>query len=95
MSLLAHKVLPETELLKLMIHKNMICHYSPFFSAAFNGNFKEGLSKETTLNVYIKGFGLLVNWLYNQIVLGANGKRPHLGSLAHLWILADGGGFDS
>lgn len=80
---------PDPESPKFLIHKHLICYYSPFFSAAFNSNFKEGLSQEMTLDVNLKAFGLFVNWLYNQVIVGASGEQPSLSTVAHLWILAE------
>jgi hypothetical protein len=77
------------ELPKFIIHKNLISHHSPFFSAAFNGNFKEGLSQEMTLEVDLTTFGIFSNWLYTQKILDATGGRPDSCILAHVRILAD------
>jgi hypothetical protein len=78
---------PETP--KFVIHKHLICHHSPFFSAAFNSNFEEGITQEMTIDMDLNAFGLFVNWLYNQVILDASGEQPDLPTLAHLWIFAD------
>jgi hypothetical protein len=43
---------------KFLVHKNLICYYSPLFSAAFNGNFIEGTTQSMTLDVDKVGFGV-------------------------------------
>jgi hypothetical protein len=46
----------------LHVHKKYICHYSPYFDAAFNRNFAEGESQ--TLEFRGSGadvFGIFVN----------------------------------
>ena len=74
---------------KFLVHKNIICHYSPYFSAAFNGNFVEGRTKTINLDVDEKAFGILVNWLYTQDIFSENGDQPSLAPLARLWIMAE------
>jgi hypothetical protein len=81
--------IPTHELPKFVFHRNLISHYSPFFAAAFKGNFKEGLSQEMTLEADFKAFGVFSNWLYTQTILDSEGYQPDMCSLAHLWILAD------
>lgn len=81
--------IPNPELRKYIFHRNLISHYSLFFAAAFKGNFKEGLSQEMTLEADVKVFGVFSNWLYTQKILDSKGDQPDLGTLAHLWILAD------
>ncbi|KAH7382019.1 hypothetical protein BKA64DRAFT_218554 [Cadophora sp. MPI-SDFR-AT-0126] len=72
------------------VHKNYICHYSPFFEAALNGPFIEGQTQEVDLTdtpPFI--FGTFVNWLYTQKIINRSGKLPSCISLSALWILAD------
>ncbi|PVH71819.1 hypothetical protein DL98DRAFT_89834 [Cadophora sp. DSE1049] len=72
------------------VHKNYICHYSPFFDVAFNGPFVEGQTQEldlTETSPFI--FGTFVNWLYTQKIINRTGKLPSCLSLSVLWILAD------
>jgi hypothetical protein len=46
------------------VHKNFICYYSPFFDAAFNGNFTEGDTQSMKLgDTCTEAFGIFVNWL--------------------------------
>lgn len=50
-----------------MVQKSFLCHYSPFFNAAFNGRFIEGETQEMTLeDVETDIFDLLVRWVYEQ-----------------------------
>jgi hypothetical protein len=75
---------------KFLIHKDFICYYSPFFSAAFNGSFNEGRTQIMMLeDVDPRAFGILVNWIYTQGVEIDNGTWPNLVTCAKLWILAD------
>jgi hypothetical protein len=70
---------------KFIIHKEFICYYSPFFSAAFKGN-----TQKMELNdVDPQVFGILANWLYSQEGADAEKKTPDLVACAKLWILGD------
>jgi hypothetical protein len=54
---------------KFTIHRDFICYYSPFFSAAFNGSFEEGQTQKMKLDdVDPQLFAILVNWVYIQEV---------------------------
>ncbi|TVY59622.1 hypothetical protein LSUE1_G009221 [Lachnellula suecica] len=54
---------------KFLVHKDFICHYSPFFDAAFNGNFEEGERQEMDFpGTKPVVFGIFVEWLYSQKV---------------------------
>jgi hypothetical protein len=67
----------------------LICYYSPFFSAAFNGNFIEGTTQSMTLDVDKVAFGVFANWFYSQVVVTDTGGRPYLVTLARVWIMAE------
>ena len=77
-----------------LIHKEFLCHYSPYFDAAFNGNFQEGANltldlEDTSPNT----FDIFLDWLYTQKVpsdleKGENGPDV-LRQLVDLWLLAD------
>ncbi|KAH8601680.1 hypothetical protein B0O99DRAFT_588866 [Bisporella sp. PMI_857] len=72
------------------VHKNFITHYSPFFSAAFNGNFAEGESQKLELDDTEPAvFGSFVQWLYTQDIVDGKGSLPDQPTLVNLWILAD------
>ncbi|KAL2066896.1 hypothetical protein VTL71DRAFT_1320 [Oculimacula yallundae] len=47
------------------VHKNVICPASPFFFAAFNGQFIEGQTQKMTFqDINPSHFELLIHWLY-------------------------------
>lgn len=72
------------------VHKNFITHYSPYFNAAFNGNFAEGQSQKLDLeDTEPHVFGTFVNWLYSQDIENAEGEVPDDSTLVNLWLLAD------
>ncbi|CAL3968295.1 unnamed protein product [Diplocarpon coronariae] len=65
------------------IHKNYICHYSPFFRAAF----KSGCQL-----VHLNGpspdvFGMFVSWLYTQAIECGKSSLTH--SCVMLWMLGE------
>jgi hypothetical protein len=72
-----------------VVHKNLICHHSPFFKTAFNSLIEEGRTQTMTLeDVEIGVFILLVNWLYTQKVEDAEEPYVKVAELAKLWNLA-------
>jgi len=72
------------------VHKNYMCHYSPYFDRAFNGSFAEAESQELTLDdTTPEVFGIFVNWLYTQTIINEGGELPSCRNLIDLWILAD------
>ncbi len=75
--------------IKYIIHKDFICYYSPFFKAAFNGNFKEGQTQEMRISADVVAFGVVVNWLYSQKVMAFGCDELTLSTLTQAWILAD------
>ncbi|KAE9376530.1 hypothetical protein N431DRAFT_462359 [Stipitochalara longipes BDJ] len=74
-----------------MVHKELICHYSSFFSAAFNSNFTEAATKTMTLSdIDVNDFGLLVHWFYTQqLDLDPKDRDANVLPLAKLWVLAE------
>ena len=71
------------------VHKNVITHYSPFFSKAFNSNFIEGKTQSITFDdVEAPIFGFFSNWLYTQNIETEDGKGLQLIEYAKLWSLA-------
>lgn len=42
-----------------------------------------------TLDVDEKAFGILVNWLYNQVIISETVDAPLLVPLTRLWIMAE------
>jgi len=76
-----------------LVHKKFICQYSPFFDAAFNGNFKEGTSQELDLqDTDPVAFSIFVDWLYTQTITSNPSDidvPTELLMLVKLWVLAD------
>jgi hypothetical protein len=49
------------------VHKDLICQYSPFFKAAFDGTFEESQTQTMRMeDVDTDLFGILVHWLYTK-----------------------------
>ncbi|KAH8774805.1 hypothetical protein BGZ57DRAFT_373241 [Hyaloscypha finlandica] len=72
------------------VHQNFICYYSPFFDAAFNGNFTEGNTRSMKLeDTSTEAFGIFVNWLYTGDIENNKRDLPSCEALIHLWLLAD------
>jgi hypothetical protein len=72
-----------------VVHKNLICHHSPFFEAEFNSLMKEGRTQTMALEDVESGvFGLLMNWLYTQEVEDAEEPYVKVAELAKLWTLS-------
>ncbi|KAH7382021.1 hypothetical protein BKA64DRAFT_218609 [Cadophora sp. MPI-SDFR-AT-0126] len=72
------------------VHKNYLCHYSPYFRAALSGPFIE--SEDQSINLDETNptvFGILVNWLYTQTLVNKSSEQPLSSHLFMLWILAD------
>jgi hypothetical protein len=66
----------------------MICHYSPFFNAAFNSTMIEGQTQSMELDdIEADTFGLFVNWLYTQKIERADDTNLTAEELGKLWIL--------
>lgn len=71
------------------VHKNFICHYSPYFNAAFNGRFLEGTTQALDLDdTNPKVFSLFVTWLYTQQIKDG-GEKLKRKDMADMWMLAD------
>ncbi len=57
----------ESATTKFLIHKNLLCQNSRFFTAAFNGKFMESATQSMVLDdVDADTFGVVVNWIYTQ-----------------------------
>ena len=82
---------PEDSKETFVVHKDLVCHYSPFFSTAFNSNFAESTTKAMTLpDVDLDSFGLLVHWLYTQqIDIDSKDGGANVLPMAKLWTLAE------
>jgi hypothetical protein len=51
---------------KFLTHRNLIYHYSPNFTATFNGQSIEVSTQSTTLEIDENAFGVVVNWFCNR-----------------------------
>ncbi|KAI4641159.1 hypothetical protein J4E93_008037 [Alternaria ventricosa] len=60
------------------IHKDIICHHSEYFRAAFNGRWKESDEGVTLEDVEVDVFNLFVHWLYAEEI------PPHWESLSEI-----------
>lgn len=61
------------------VHKNLLCRFSGYFSAAFEGAFNEAASQSVTFDdIDISTFGFLVNWVYTKEIRDADCKVPAL-----------------
>jgi hypothetical protein len=75
----------DTQNRTFIVHEDLLCKHSPYFSAAFGGNFSESSTRtldydDTDPTV----FSIFVQWLYTQQVEGHSAKL-----LTELWVLAD------
>ena len=71
------------------IHKNFICHYSPYFNAAFNGSFIEGETQSLDMEANPRVFSVFVNWIYSQKLEEEDIEDLDSDAQFQLWILAD------
>ncbi|TVY19562.1 hypothetical protein LARI1_G003406 [Lachnellula arida] len=74
-----------------LVHKAILCHYSPFFDAAFNGGFQEDTTQELDLpDTDPIVFGILVEWTYSQrVIMPTTRTCNDRFTLMKLWVLAD------
>jgi hypothetical protein len=92
-----------TEKKSFGVHQELICFHSPYFRAAFKGNFQEATTGEVLLDdVDSEVFGLFVQWLYAQDIVEsicsdesstnqgkAGTELPLTRYLIELWLLAE------
>ncbi|KAG9593358.1 hypothetical protein KCU77_g6473, partial [Aureobasidium melanogenum] len=83
---------------KYNLHKDLLCFYSGFFRAAFEGSFKEADEGKIELpDVKAEIFEVFQVWLYSHSLRDADNykdssRRPQLlpcRTLAHLWVFGD------
>ncbi|KAL2066898.1 hypothetical protein VTL71DRAFT_1322 [Oculimacula yallundae] len=86
-----HSSKTNPEAITFYIHKNFICHHSPFFKAAFNGEFTEGQTQHMNLlDIEEYVFAIFTNWIYTQKLQNKLGKDiRHFGCLFKLWSVAE------
>ncbi|KAJ5032520.1 uncharacterized protein L3040_009121 [Drepanopeziza brunnea f. sp. 'multigermtubi'] len=66
-SLVTFIVGPDPDPVEFLVHKEIICHHSKVFKAAFNGTFLEGQTQTYRLQDTTQGaFRLLTQWIYFQ-----------------------------
>ncbi|TVY44544.1 hypothetical protein LOCC1_G003360 [Lachnellula occidentalis] len=74
-----------------LVHKAILCHYSSFFNAAFNGGFAEDAAQE--LDLPDTGpilFSIFVEWIYSQrVTMSITTWNNDILTLTKLWVLAD------
>ncbi|KAG9533474.1 hypothetical protein KCU93_g338, partial [Aureobasidium melanogenum] len=83
---------------KYILHKGLLCFYSDFFRAAFEGAFKEAHENKIELpDVFVDVFEAFQVWLYSRSLRdpkdhGDSSTRPQLlphRILAYLWVFGD------
>ncbi|THY29893.1 hypothetical protein D6D01_03441 [Aureobasidium pullulans] len=81
-----------------VVHKDLLCFYSDFFRAAFNGSFEEATERKIKLpDVCIQTFESFQVWLYSRTLLNTEDSANESGhatyltftALAKLWIFGD------
>ncbi|KAL8868402.1 MAG: hypothetical protein Q9198_008190 [Flavoplaca austrocitrina] len=74
-----------------IIHKRLLAHHSPFFAAAFNGNFAESATNTVSLvEDDPDAFELFVQWLYSGQLASNVNYAYHLPNVFCLaWALGD------
>jgi hypothetical protein len=73
-----------------IVHKDFICFYSPYFKAALNSTFQEGVEHSVDLeDVEPTTFSLFINWVYRQRIVEPDEAPLDLKGAILLWLLAD------
>jgi len=76
-----------TEKKPYTVHKDLLCFYSDYFRAAFNGSFKEAAERKIELaGVTVNVFEHFQVWLYTRRL---NPLELMVSELIHLWIFGD------
>ncbi|OCK73412.1 hypothetical protein K432DRAFT_387411 [Lepidopterella palustris CBS 459.81] len=77
---------------RFLVHRELLTHHSPFFAAALNGSFAEGLSQSIKLREEpLDVFELFICWLYTSTldpIFFKDGK-PAYYTLLNVYALAD------
>ncbi|KEQ78320.1 hypothetical protein M438DRAFT_308161 [Aureobasidium pullulans EXF-150] len=72
------------------VHKDLLCFYSDYFRAAFNGSFKEATEQKIKLpNVEPEVFETFQVWLYTRRFHLPEENGEAYSMLAELWIFGD------
>jgi hypothetical protein len=81
-----------------IVHKGLLCFYSDFFRAAFEGSFKEATERKIELSdVEVETFEAFQVWLYSQSLHNIEdsqdssqpSKLPSWQILTRLWVFGD------
>ncbi|KAI4717949.1 hypothetical protein E4T48_05857 [Aureobasidium sp. EXF-10727] len=69
------------------LHKDLLCFYSDYFRAAFNGSFKEALERKIELpDVEISIFEEFQVWLYTRNLPDSTSRCSYFAFLVEMWI---------
>lgn len=76
------------------VHKRQLCETSPFFEAAFNGNFREKAGTMNLVEDDVQAFEHFVRWVYERDMdILLEGDKDHLlarmRELIEVYVLAD------
>ncbi|THX79949.1 hypothetical protein D6D05_04734 [Aureobasidium pullulans] len=72
------------------LHKDLLCFYSDYFRAAFNGSFKEATDgKIELMDVEPEVFDIFQVWLYSRRVQASQKPVLCYMTLAQLWVFGD------
>ncbi|THW56372.1 hypothetical protein D6D20_08756 [Aureobasidium pullulans] len=72
------------------LHKGLLCFYSDYFRAAFNGSFKEATDgKIELMEVEPEVFDIFQVWLYSRRLQTSEDSFPSYTTLAQLWVFGD------
>lgn len=73
-----------------LLHKGLLCFYSDYFRAAFNGSFKEATDgKIELMDVEPKVFDIFQIWLYSRRLQTSEDSFPSYTTLGQLWVFGD------
>ena len=80
----------EEEPRKFVVHREFICHHSPYFDAAFNGEFVEGQTQTLDLeDVRPYVFEVFINWIYTQTISSLRGGPLDIKWMMPLWLAGE------
>ncbi|THY91796.1 hypothetical protein D6C89_05552 [Aureobasidium pullulans] len=72
------------------LHKGLLCFYSDYFRAAFNGSFKEATDgKIELMDVEPEVFDIFQVWLYSRRLQAPADSVLYFTRLAQLWVFGD------
>jgi len=72
------------------LHKGLLCFYSDYFRAAFNGSFKEATDgKIELMDVEPEVFDIFQVWLYSRRLQASQKPALFYMTLAQLWVFGD------